>query len=149
MANIDQIETILELPHSPERVWRAITTPEGLSQWFGDRVTMKLEEGSAILFEWDAYGQVGGIIQTIEPLSKFAYRWRAHGVPEHDEMNATNSTLVTFELTPTDEGTRLRVLETGFAMLDSDLRERAFRENSKGWASELAELVAYLKEQPA
>lgn len=149
MKTIDQIETILELSHSQQKVWQAITTPEGLNQWFGDRVTMTLQEGSPILFEWDAYGKAGGIIQTVEPISKFAYRWRAHGVPEDVEMDETNSTLVTFELTPTPAGTRLRVLETGFATLEPGLREQAFRENSSGWATELDELVTYLLEQTA
>ena len=148
MTTFDQIETTLDLPHPPQRVWRAITTPEGLNQWFGDRVTMKLEEGSPILFEWDAHGEAGGIIQTVEPIHKFAYRWRATGIPEEVAMNETNSTLVTFELTPTPTGTRLRVVETGFATLAPDLREKAFRENTNGWAAELDELVTFLSGQP-
>ena len=148
MTTIDQIETILELPHPTQKVWQAITTPEGLNQWFGNRVTMTLAEGSPILFEWDEYGQAGGVIQTADPMNKFAYRWRANGVPETVAMNETNSTLVIFELTPTPAGTRLRVLETGFSTLDPELRERAFRENTNGWATELEELVAYLSGQP-
>ena len=148
MKTTDQIETILELTHQPQKVWQAITTPEGLNQWFGNRVTMSLEEGSPILFEWDEYGQVGGVIETVDPINKFAYRWRANGAPETADMNETNSTLVTFELTPTPAGTRLRVLETGFATLDPGLRERAFRENTGGWATELDELVAFLSGQP-
>jgi len=148
MTNIDQIETILDLSHPPQKVWHAITTPEGLNQWFGNRVTMSLEEGSPILFEWDEYGEAGGIIEVVDPINKFAYRWRANGVPENVEMNQTNSTLVTFELTPTPAGTRLRVLETGFATLAPDLRENTFRENTSGWATELDELVAYLSGQP-
>ena len=149
MKTINQIETILELSHPQQKVWQAITTPKGLNQWFGNRVTMKLEEGSPILFEWDEFGQAGGVIEVVNPISKFAYRWRATGVPEEVAMNETNSTLVTFELTPTPTGTRLRVLETGFATLDPGLREKAFRENTNGWATELGELVAYLSGQPA
>jgi len=148
MHVVDEIETILDLPHPPQKVWNAVTTPDGLNQWFGDHVTMRLEEGSPILFRWDEYGEVGGIIEVVEPITRFAYRWRAHGVPEGVAMNATNSTLVTFELTPTPAGTRLRVLETGFAGLDPELREAAFRENTSGWAHELAELTEFLTGQP-
>ena len=149
MAVMNQIETIIDLPHSPQKVWQAVTTPEGLNQWFGDRVTINLEEGSPILFEWDEFGQAGGVIETVRPITEFAYRWRAVGVPETTAMNQTNSTLVSFELTPTPTGTRLRVLETGFATLDPALRERAFRENTSGWATELGELVVYLSGQAA
>ncbi|GJM42616.1 MAG: activator of HSP90 ATPase [Ardenticatenaceae bacterium] len=148
MTIIDQIETILELAHPQQKIWQAITTPEGLNQWFGNRVTMKLEAGSPILFEWDEYGEAGGIIEVVEPISRFAYRWRAHGIAEDVAMNKTNSTLVTFELTPTSTGTRLRVVENGFANLNPALRELSFRENSKGWDSELGELVAFLAGQP-
>ena len=148
MSEIDQIETILELSHPPQKVWHALTTPEGLNQWFGDRVTMSLEVGSPILFEWDDYGEVSGSIEIVEPISRFAYRWRAHGVPAEVAMNETNSTLVTFELTPIPTGTRLHVLETGFANLDPALREVAFRENTNGWATELRELVEFLTGQP-
>lgn len=143
--NVDQIETILELPHSLQKVWDALTTPEGLNSWFGDRVSMDLAPGRPILFEWDEYGEAGGTIEAVEPLSRFAYRWRATGVPEEEEMNDQNSTLVTFELSPIPSGTRLRVVETGFATLRPDLRENAFRENTSGWRSELAELITYLK----
>jgi len=148
MTNINQIETIIELQHPPQKVWHAITTPEGLNQWFGNRVTMTLKVGSPILFEWDDYGDVGGVIEAVEPVSKFAYRWRAHGVPTEVAMDETNSTLVTFELTPIPTGTRLRLLETGFASLDPELRQVAFRENVKGWETELRELVTFLTRRP-
>lgn len=149
MSIPDQIETVLELPHPPEKVWQAITTADGLSQWFGDRVTVALAPGAAIRFEWDAYGVVSGVVETVQPPTAFSYRWRAHGVPETEAMDEQNSTLVTFELTPTAKGSRLRVLETGFGGLHPALRETAVRENSSGWVAELAELVSYLARQPA
>ena len=148
MSTTDTIETVLDLPHPQQKVWNAITTPEGLSGWFGNRVTMTLEEGTPIHFEWNEYGDVGGMIETVEAMSCFAYRWRAHGVAEDIEMTAANSTLVTFELTPLSENqTKLRVVETGFANLPPEMRELSHRENSHGWEIELGELVEFLSKE--
>ena len=145
MDSLDVIESILELPHAQQKVWDAITTPEGLNQWFGNRVTMDLVEGSPIHFEWNEYGTASGRIEVVDPISTFAYRWRAHGISDETEMTLENSTLVTFELVTINEtATRLRVLETGFAKLPPKLREVSHRENTHGWEVELGELVAFL-----
>jgi hypothetical protein len=42
------------------------------------------------------------------------------------------------------EGTRLTVVESGFAQLPDDLYSGAYGGNVKGWQSELGELVEYL-----
>lgn len=138
----DAIKSSIDLHHPPQAVWDAITTPEGLNQWFGDRVFSTFKVGYPITFEWDKYGTVSGTIETHEPITCFAYRWRAHGVPEETLMDKANSTLVTFKLTPTPQGTQLDVIETGFLQLAPELRNVSFRENSSGWKSELDELVA-------
>ena len=147
MPDTDTIETILNLPHSQQKVWNALTTPEGLNGWFGDRVTMTLKEGSPIHFEWNEFGEAGGVIETVKPISCFAYRWRAHGVAEDVKITLENSTLVTFELTPVStEKTQLRVVESGFTNLPPEMRELSHRENSHGWQVELGELVEFLRE---
>ena len=48
-------------------------------------------------------------------------------------------------LTPEGAGTRLRVVETGFADLPVSEEDRAtsVRHNIEGWAAELPELVEY------
>ena len=41
-------------------------------------------------------------------------------------------------------GTRLRVVETGFAQLPVDSRRKTYDSHAEGWASELGELADYL-----
>ena len=53
-------------------------------------------------------------------------------------------TAVEFTLEPTGAGTRLTVIESGFAQLPEDSHRKAFDGNTEGWASELGELVEYL-----
>ena len=47
-------------------------------------------------------------------------------------------------LEPIGSGTRLTVVETGFAQLPPEAYHTAYDGNVKGWASELGELVSYL-----
>lgn len=143
---VDKIEQTIELPFAQERVWRAITSPEELSKWFGDEITLKPAVGSDIHFLWHEHGASSGIVEVYDPPNHFAYRWRATGVSEEEPLAPDNSTLVTFTLTPTAEGTRLELVETGFASLPEAKREIAYQGNTEGWQSELAELVEYLEE---
>lgn len=144
--NVDKIEQTIDLPFSQERVWRAITSPEELSRWFGDKITLEPVVGSDINFVWHEYGTSSGRVEVYDPPSQFAYRWRAHGVEAREPMTSDNSTLVTFTLTPTAEGTRLDLLETGFASLRENVRAISLQENTSGWRTELGELVEYLEQ---
>ncbi len=143
---VDKIEKTLELSYPQERVWQAIATSEGLSSWFGDIITLEPAVGSEITFVWHEHGTGSGVVEVFEPPNCFAYRWRANGVSESEPMAPDNSTLVTFNLTPTAEGTRLDLVETGFATLPENIRAKAHKENTSGWHSELGELVEYLGE---
>jgi uncharacterized protein YndB with AHSA1/START domain len=141
---VDKIERTLDFPFPPERVWRAITRPQELSSWFSDRVQLDPVVGGEILLEWDEYGRASGVVEAFDAPRRFAFRWRAHGVPPDAPLAPDNSTLVTFTLTPTDAGTRLELVESGFAALPEAIRETAYRENVSGWRVELKELADYL-----
>jgi uncharacterized protein YndB with AHSA1/START domain len=114
---VDKIERTLDLPYPQERVWRAISTPEGLSSWFGNIVTLEPAAGSDIHFTWHEHGTSRGVVEMYDPPNCFAYRWQVAGVGEDESLTQQNSTLVTFTLSPTAEGTRLELTETGFAAL--------------------------------
>lgn len=144
MTETNEITRTADFPLPPERVWRAITDPEQLSSWFSDHVQMVFQVGQAIVFTWDQYGKASGRIELIEPPQRFAFRWRAHNVPDEEPLTDENSTLVTFTVTPTAGGARLTVVESGFANLPQALRVRTFQENTGGWRAEFADLRAYL-----
>jgi uncharacterized protein YndB with AHSA1/START domain len=79
-------------------------------------------------------------IERVEEPTIFGFTWGINGLPDDDPRR----TYVEFTLTPTGSGTRLTVVETGFAQLPEDLHRAAFEGNIEGWASELGELVEYL-----
>jgi len=70
----------------------------------------------------------------------FGFTWHIYGLPGDDPRR----TYVEFTLEPAGAGTRLTVVESGFAQLPQDAHRTAFDGNAKGWASELAELAGYL-----
>jgi uncharacterized protein YndB with AHSA1/START domain len=106
-----QTETIkfeLDFKHSPKKVWRALTEPELLSKWLLPVVELKLEPGASFMFQappkpgWD--GQVNCQVLEIDEGKKLRYRWRVGDL----------DTLLTFSVTPTDAGTHLSIVQTGF-----------------------------------
>ena len=62
------------------------------------------------------------------------------GLPADDPRR----TYVEFTLEPVGAGTRLTVVESGFAQLPADAHGKAYGGNTEGWAHELGELVEYL-----
>lgn len=61
-----------------------------------------------------------------------------------------NATLVEFTLSPDGEGTRLRMVESGFAELAMPEEDRRARheQNGAGWTRKLAELQQHTEQLP-
>jgi uncharacterized protein YndB with AHSA1/START domain len=140
MAFPDRIERTVEIAHPPARVWAALTTAEGLGTWFGNRATIDLRPGGAARLEWDEGPTADLRIERVEEPRVLAFTWHVYGLPEDDPRR----TYVEFTLEPAGAGTRLTVVESGFAQLPEDAHKEAFDGNTRGWRSELGELVDYL-----
>ncbi|HEY3982349.1 MAG TPA: SRPBCC domain-containing protein [Streptosporangiaceae bacterium] len=136
----DRIERVLELPHPPARVWAALTTAEGLSGWFGNQATIDLRPGGSALMTWDGGDVARMRVERVDEPSVFGFTWPIYGLPDDDPRR----TYVEFTLEPAGAGTRLTVVETGFAQVPGEAHGTAYDGNTRGWASELGELVAYL-----
>ncbi|TLF76568.1 SRPBCC domain-containing protein [Nocardia cyriacigeorgica] len=136
----DRIERTIELAHPPEKVWTAITTAEGLGTWFGNEAHIDLRPGGEAWLRWDQGDSQNLRVERVERPRIFGFTWQIYGLPAEDPRR----TYVEFTLEPTSEGTRLTVVETGFAQLADDEHKAAHNGNVEGWASELGELVTYL-----
>jgi uncharacterized protein YndB with AHSA1/START domain len=136
----DRIERTLELAHPPRTVWAALTTAEGLAAWFGDEATIDLRPGGSARMSWTTGDVAEMRVERVEEPAVFGFTWHIYGLPEEDPRR----TYVEFTLEPDGAGTRLTVVESGFAQLPDDAHDKAFGGNTQGWASELGELVAYL-----
>jgi len=136
----DRIQRTVEVAHPPARVWAALTTAEGLGAWFGNEATIDLRPGGSARMSWENGFTVDMRVERVEEPTVFGFTWQIYGLPEDDPRR----TYVEFTLEPVGSGTRLTVVESGFAQLPPDAYAAAYDGNTKGWASELAELVSYL-----
>jgi uncharacterized protein YndB with AHSA1/START domain len=137
-------ETVIAAP--VERVWALLTEAEHLGRWFGDAgAELDLRPGGALRLSWEQYGTVRGRVVDVEAPRRFSYRWAVLREPQDAEPAEGNSTLVEFTLHAEGDGTRLRVVESGFHELFADPAKQDERaeDNRKGWASELGELRDY------
>ena len=139
----DTIEREMTIPVQIERVWEALTVPEHVSRWFGTEGEIDLQPGGAILFGWPGFGTFHGEVVEVEPPRRFAYRWC---LDRDTPVDQGPTTTVRFTLEPVPEGTRLKLVESGFASLPEGVRDRHLADNTKGWQEELDELVKHLVE---
>ena len=104
MTDSDTIQRTIVLPAPRERVWKAITQPAELSQWFASQCEFTLEIGSPITLTW-ANGEISrGVIEAIDPPHRFTFRWHAKPTAYSEPLVPENSTVVTFTLEAVDSG---------------------------------------------
>jgi uncharacterized protein YndB with AHSA1/START domain len=136
----DRIERTIEIAHPPANVWAALTTADGLGAWFGNTATIDLRPGGLAEMTWTSGEKASMRIERVEEPTIFGFTWGINGLPDGDPRR----TYVEFTLVPTGAGTRLTVIESGFAQLPEENYPKAFDGNTEGWAHELGELVEYL-----
>jgi uncharacterized protein YndB with AHSA1/START domain len=134
---IDQ-QVLIEAP--PEVVWRTITEPDQMTQWFADRVDLVIEPGA---HGYMGFGDQGGpvVVEIVDPPRRFSFRWNH---PRGEEPVAGNSMLVEFTLSPEGaERTRLRVVESGHELRDwpDAEKQRYADEHREGWVEFLDRLA--------
>jgi uncharacterized protein YndB with AHSA1/START domain len=144
----DTIEREITIAAPVERVWDLITQPEHVGTWFGDAgAEIDLRPGGALTLRWEEYGTIHGRIERVEPMTLFSYRWAPYKDPGGSEPVDGNSTLIEFMLSESGEGTRLRVVESGFSSLaTTPARQEELRQgNAEGWGIELGHLEEHAR----
>ena len=108
-SQTESISFEFDLPHPPEKVWRALTDPVLLAEWLLPVVDLKLEPAAAFAFKTQPYpgwdGTVNCRVLEIEAPKKLSYTW---------VVGEMLDTVVTFTLSPTASGTRLSLVQSGF-----------------------------------
>ncbi|WP_037602318.1 SRPBCC domain-containing protein [Streptacidiphilus rugosus] len=138
----DAIERAVVIDADPSRVWTILTEPAFLGTWLGSGkpVSVDLRPGGLLVFDHGVHGTIPARIERVEPQRCFSWRWSQGAAGE--EPTEANATLVEFTLTPDTAGggTRLTMVESGFAKLGLPEDEAAARHraNSENWPGKLA-----------
>ena len=134
--------------HAPlEVVWRTITQPDQISQWFAECTELELKPGGRGVLLMEGHPDPI-VVQVVEPPNHFSFRWNQ---PAGQEPGPGNSMLVEFMLVAEGDQTRLRVVESGHELHDwpaSD-KTRYAEEHREGWGTFLDRLTTLLAERGA
>lgn len=84
-------------------------------------------------------------VERIEPEHYFSFRWIPYGIDAEIDPKTEATTLVEFFLESTDDGTLLKIVESGFEAVPQHRRERAFRMNEGGWAGQAGNIKNYVE----
>lgn len=106
-----------DFPHAPEKVWQALTEKSLIQQWL---MPNDFEPIANHRFRLTAdWGSVDCQVLAIEPHRTLRYTWAAFGV----------ETIVTWTLTPTEQGSHLRMEQSGFG----PDQQQAYQGATYGW----------------
>ena len=117
-----------ELAHPPEKIWRALTQPHLIEEWL-----MKNDFKPVVGHRFDLRADWGAVdcrVLEVEPNKTLSYTWAAYGL----------ESIVTWTLTPTSTGTRLRMEQSGFR----PDQQQAYQGAKHGWPQFLANLEQVL-----
>jgi uncharacterized protein YndB with AHSA1/START domain len=122
-----------ELPHAPEKIWRALTEGSLLKQWLMDNdfqpiVGHKFTFRATPVPNWN--GIVDCEVQVLEPNKRLSYSWGSAGM----------GSVVAWTLSATKAGTLLRMEQSGFR----PDQEANYKGASYGWQKFIGNLERVL-----
>jgi uncharacterized protein YndB with AHSA1/START domain len=117
-----------EIAYPPEKIWRALTQPHLLEEWL-----MKNDFKPVMDHRFNFRGDWGAVdcqVTAVEPNKTLSYTWAAYGL----------ESVVTWTLTRTSKGTRLRMEQSGFR----PDQQQAYQGAKGGWQHFFASLEQVL-----
>jgi uncharacterized protein YndB with AHSA1/START domain len=147
MANTQDIVVDEVFPHAPETIWKALTTGDLIARWLMMPTDFEAVKGKRFTFQTTPAGAWDGVIrcQVLEvmPNERLAYAWKG-GHDRNVGYGSRLDTVVTWTLSRAENGTRLRVVHSGFVLPKNDT---AFKNMSEGWKKVVQNLDTVAAEQ--
>jgi uncharacterized protein YndB with AHSA1/START domain len=140
------IEREIYVEAAPEIVFDVVSSPEHLRQWWPDEAHFDPAPGATGEIVFGVPDEGGKVVPftviAAKPPRTFSFRWTQ---PAGEVPVEGNSLLVTFELTPSDGGSLLRMTETGFREMgwEAALLEETYQDHNTGWDYFLPRLPPY------
>jgi uncharacterized protein YndB with AHSA1/START domain len=144
----DRIEKVVVLQAPRARVWRALANAEEFGTWFGVKLEGAFVAGARVKgkFTYPGYEHVtmDVTVERVDPERLLSFRWHPNATDPNTDYSSEPTTLVEFQLDEIAEGTRLRVVESGFDQLPLARRAEAYRGNEGGWEEQLKNVARYV-----
>jgi uncharacterized protein YndB with AHSA1/START domain len=124
-SHIQQIVVDDVFPHAPETIWKTLTNGELMGRWLGMAPTgFEPVKGKRFTYQTTAAGAWDGVIHCevleVIPNQRLAYSWRG-GHEANVGYGSRLDTVVTFTLSQTENGTRLRLVHSGFVLPQNEI----------------------------
>lgn len=120
-------------PHAPEIIWKALTTGDLIARWMMAPSGFEPVEGKRFTFRTTPAGGWDGVIrcQVLEVVTneRLVYAWKG-GDEGNVGYGSPLDTVVALSLSRAENGTRLRLVHSGFVMPNN---ETALKNMSQGW----------------
>jgi uncharacterized protein YndB with AHSA1/START domain len=120
-------------PHAPGTIWKTLTTGALMARWLMEPRGFAAVPGTRFTYQTKPAGAWDGTIHCevleVVPNERFVYAWKG-GAASNDGYGSPLDTVVTFTLTQVAEGTRLKLVHSGFVTPVNDV---AFENMSNGW----------------
>jgi uncharacterized protein YndB with AHSA1/START domain len=120
-------------PHAPETIWKTLTSGELIGRWIMPPTGFQPVEGTHFTFQTTPAGAWDGTIHcqvlAVVPNERFVYAWKG-GHTANVGYGSPLDTVVSLTLSRVEEGTRLRLVHSGFITPTNDT---AFETMSDGW----------------
>jgi uncharacterized protein YndB with AHSA1/START domain len=123
------------LPHAPETIWRTLTTGHLIRRWLLMPSTgFEAVKGQSFTLQTTPAGAWDGVIRCqvleVRPDERLVYTWQS-GHPDNVGYGALLDTVVTWTLSKAENGTRVRLVHSGFVLPKN---ETAFGNMRDGWS---------------
>jgi len=148
---VDTQDIVVEevLPHAPETIWKALTTGELIARWLMPTTGFEPVKGKHFTFQTTPAGAWDGVIrcQVLEvmPNERLVYAWNS-GHEGNVGYGSGLDTVVTWTLSTVANGTRLRLVHSGFVLPKN---ETAYKNMSEGWKKVVRNLDTIAAEEDA
>ena len=140
ISNDQDVRSIVverELPHPPEKIWRALTQPHLIQEWLMDNDFQPIV-GHRFTFVAPPAAHWNGVtdceVLEVEPNRTLSYSWNSSG----EEASHGLKTVVTWTLSSKGAGTLLRMEQSGFR---AD-QQQNYQGAQFGWQRFLTKLAA-------
>ncbi|MBP1871190.1 uncharacterized protein YndB with AHSA1/START domain [Ensifer adhaerens] len=134
-------------PHARETIWKTLTNGALMSRWIMAPTGFEPIEGNRFTFQTTPAGEWDGVIHCevleVRPNERFVYAWRG-GHQANDGYGSRLDTVVTWTLSEVDNGTRLRLVHSGFVTPRNDT---AYKNMSQGWKKVLSQIGTVTAEE--